>query len=121
MDKEKYIFECNRLLSNNNHYLSINESRQPDTAQKISEILEEMNQQSLITDKQLEYLKPPTNPRPRRFYTLPKIHKSQDSWTVPSSILPGRPIVSNCNSETEKVSENIESFLKTKSTNHPCI
>ena len=119
MDKEKYIFECNRLLSNNNHYLSINESRQPDTAQKISEILEEMNQQSLITDKQLEYLKPPTNPRPRRFYTLPKIHKSQDSWTVPSSIPPGRPIVSNCNSETEKVSEYIESFLKTKSTNHP--
>ena len=119
MDKQNYIFECNRLLSNSHHYLQINESRQPVTAQKILEILEEMNQQSLISDKQLAYLKPPNNPRPRRFYTLPKIHKLPETWTVPFSIPPGRPIVSNCNSETEKIAEYIDSFLKTKSTCHP--
>ena len=78
-----------------------------------------MNQQSLISDKQLEYLEPPANPRPRRFYTLPKIHKPQESWTVSSVIPPGRPIVSICNSETEKIAEYIESFLKTKATDHP--
>lgn len=119
MDKENYIFECNRLLSNNNHYQQIDEPRQPELSQKITTILQEMNQQCLISDKQFEYLKPPSNPRPRRFYTLPKIHKPQNSWTVPGLIPPGRPIVSNCNSETEKVCEYIESFLKTKSTDHP--
>ena len=119
MNKEDYIFECNRQLSNNEHYEQITEAKQPSNAQQISDILEQMNRDSLISNKQLSYLKPPDNPRPRRFYTLPKINKPQKSWTIPSKIPPGRPIISNCNSETEKVSEFIEAFLKRKSTEHP--
>lgn len=119
MNKDDYIFECNRQLSNVNHYEPILESKQAQNAEKIRNVLEEMKENGIISEKQYNYLKPPENPRPRRFYCLPKIHKSVDSWTVPGKIPPGRPIISNCNSETEKVAEYIESFLKTKSTEHP--
>ena len=119
MDKTDYIFECTRQLANGFHYEKIDTSRQAETAEKITEILKEMNTKELISNKQLMYLKPPPNPRPRRFYTLPKIHKPIQSWTKPQKIPPGRPIISNCKSETEKVAEYIDAYLKTKSTQHP--
>ena len=72
-----------------------------------------------ISDKQQQYLSPPTNPRPRRFYMLPKIHKAANNWTVPGKMPPGRPIVSDCNSESKKVASFIDSYLKPKATRHP--
>lgn len=119
MNKQDYIFECNRQLSNSEHYEPIVESKQEENSKKITKILAEMNERGIISDKQFSYLKPPKTPRPRRFYTLPKIHKPQETWSVPHKIPPGRPIISNCNSETEKVAEYIESYLKSKSTQHP--
>ena len=118
MNKIDYIFECERQLGQPEHYEKITEPIQPKTAEDIENILKEMKEECLISEKQFEYLKPPENPRPRRFYTLPKIHKPQESWTVPNKIPPGRPIISNCNSETEKVAEYIEAYLKQKSTQH---
>jgi len=62
-----------------------------------------MHDQSYITDKQLAYLKPDiSNMQARYFYLLPKIHKSRHSW--PHSNMPaGRPIVSDCESESSRV------------------
>ena len=73
-----------------------------------------------ITKEEFEYLKPTkfNNPRERRFYLLPKIHKSIDKWTVPGKIPPGRPIVSDCESESYHVSEYIDSFLAPLATKH---
>lgn len=119
MNKADYLFEGHRQLSNRNHYEKLETFRQPNTASKIMEIVTKMRDKAVISEKQFHYLKPPEQPRPRRFYTLPKIHKPMDSWTVPSKIPPGRPIVSNCSSETEGVSEFIDHFLKLKSTLHP--
>ena len=48
----------------------------------------------------------PRNPKPGRFYTLPKIHKQYDS------IPPGRPIISGNGTVTEKVSLFIDYHLK---------
>ena len=48
------------------------------TGQKINEILSELHQQNFISSKQLLYLKPPLEPRAKRFYLLPKIHKPLD-------------------------------------------
>ena len=56
-----------------------------------------------------DYLKPSPNPRERRLYFLPKIHKDLDKWSVPNKMPPGRPIVS----------EYIDSFLSPLATNHP--
>ena len=78
-----------------------------------------MKDLSFISDKQFKYLKPCEKPRPRRFYTLPKIHKPIDKWTVPGKIPAGRPIVSDCSSESEKIAEFIDGFIKSKATKHP--
>ena len=119
MNKTDYLFEGHRQLSNTAHYEKLDQLRQPETSQKILDILRKMKNERIITDKQFDYLEPPDNPRPRRFYTLPKIHKPPDTWTVPEVIPPGRPIISNCNSETENIAEFIDKFLKIKSTQHP--
>ena len=67
----------------------------------------------------MAYLMPPDDPRPRQFYLLPKIHKEQNSWTVPGLIPKGRPIVSDCSSESYKIAEYIDYFLKPLAIKHP--
>ena len=118
LNKIDYIFEAERQLKNNLHYRELDNPIYPDTSNKIKLILREMYIKNLITKRQFDYLNPPTNPRPRRFYLLPKIHKPELSWTVPMKIPPGRPIVSDCNSESEKVAEFIDNFLKPYSITH---
>ena len=82
MNKTDYLFEGHRQLSNIAHYEKLDQLRQPETSKKILDILRKMKNERIITDKQFDYLEPPDNPRPRRFYTLPKIHKPSDTWTV---------------------------------------
>ena len=55
-----------------------------------------------IDDKTMEYLTP-EDPKPGRFYLLPKIHKENN---------PGRPIVSVNGHPTEKISEFIDFHLR---------
>ncbi len=52
------------------------------------------------------------------FYLLPKIHKKPESWTVPFKIPAGRPIVSDCGSESYRVAEYIDYFLNPLSHTH---
>jgi hypothetical protein len=54
----------------------------------------------------MEYLNP-EDPKPCRFYLLPKIHKENN---------PGRPIVSANGHPTEKISEFIDFHLILEST-----
>ncbi|XP_071138766.1 uncharacterized protein [Mytilus edulis] len=61
-----------------------------------------MHNDGFIDDKPLEYLKP-ENPKPGRFYLLPKIHKANN---------PGRPIVSANGHPTEKISEFVDFHLR---------
>ena len=60
-----------------------------------------------ITEKELKYFtigfKKATNLG--KLYLLPKIHKRLES-------VPGRPVISNCGTSTEKVSEFLDSQLK---------
>lgn len=70
-----------------------------------------MLQKGYINFEQYNHLKPTDNPRPRIFYALPKIHKNPDDWTVPNRLPPGRPIVSDCASESYEVSHFIDHFI----------
>ena len=56
-----------------------------------------------IDYKTLQYLLPPTPPRTPIFYLLPKIHKPGN---------PGRPIISGCDSPTDRLSSFIDSHIK---------
>ena len=78
-----------------------------------------MRHQGFINKRQQHFLSSPSNPRPRHFYTLPKIHKSTDKWTAPGVIPPGRPIVSGCNSESANVEHFIDYHLQSIVTSIP--
>ncbi|XP_045897466.1 uncharacterized protein LOC123964654 [Micropterus dolomieu] len=49
---------------------------------------------------------------------LPKIHKDPAGWSKPHEIPPGRPIVSDCSSETYYTAEFIDHFLNPLSIRH---
>ena len=80
------------------HYTSLLEPVYPEASRKITVILQQLKQSDYITHKQLDYLTPPSEPRHRQLYLLPKIHKSADKWPQKDLMPPGRPIISDCNS-----------------------
>ena len=57
--------------------------------------------------------------RPRIFYTLSKIHKSMDLLFVSNKLLPERPIVSDCLSDSYHILEFIDHFIQPLSNRHP--
>uniref|UniRef100_A0A673LIR4 Uncharacterized protein n=1 Tax=Sinocyclocheilus rhinocerous TaxID=307959 RepID=A0A673LIR4_9TELE len=118
MNREDYLWEGMRQLNNSEHYRPLEEPIFPQTQIEVREKLEEMYEDRVINSKQLEYLSGPGSPRPRRFYLLPKIHKSPKSWSKPDVIPPGRPIVSDCNSERYNIAEFIEYHLNPISQKH---
>ena len=119
MDKKQYIWEGQRQLAVKEHYCTLEEPIYPQTRIMVEEILNEMYDKKIISGAQMKYLLGENPPRPRRFYLLPKIHKEPEKWSIPGEIPPGRPIVSDCNSETYYIAEYIEHFLNPISICHP--
>ena len=118
MDKENYISEGHRQLNNDSHYTKLRTPLYPETAGKINDILWELHQKHFISLKQLCYLAPPIIPRPRQMYLLPKIHKPVETWKCSGNMPPGRPIISDCESESYAVSEYIDHYLQIQATKH---
>ena len=118
MDRSDYINEGYRQLNDTKYYQRIPAPIYPETANMVTEILVDLKDRAFISEKQLKYLSPPEIIRPRHFYMLPKIHKPLDKWPT-STTPPGRPIISNCSSETDTVSEYIDSFLRPLACTHP--
>src|SRR6201996_5980750 len=77
-----------------------------------------MLKNKIIDYKQLQYLAGPQEPRPRRFYILPQIHKDPLTSTIPHRMPQGRPIVSDVESESYRISAYVESFLTPLSCRH---
>lgn len=118
MDRTQYLLEADRQLTNRNHYAPLLHSMQPETQNMIKNILCKMYQEKIITLKQMTYLLGPDVPRPRLFYLLPKIHKALDKWTVPGQIPCGRPIVSDCGSESSNIAEFLDFHINPLSQRH---
>lgn len=119
MDKADYIYEANRQLSNRQHYRKLDSPLYKKTSKKIDDVLKKLLKKHEIDKEEYEYFKPPSKPRERRFYLLPKIHKNIEKWTVPGKIPPGRPIVSDCDSDSYHISEYIDHILAPLATKHP--
>ena len=118
LSKSDYISEANRQLSDLSYYEKINDPIYPTVSGKINEILEKLVNDKFIDEKQGQYLSVPEIPRSRLFYLLPKIHKDRHLWTD-NKIPPGRPIVSDCNSDSYRISAYIDSFLQPLAVKHP--
>lgn len=90
-----------------------------DTIPLVGNILDTLKKKKFINEKQRQYLIGALQPRERRFYILPKIHKCPDKWTIPFEVPPGRPIVSDCGSQTYFASKYLDYYLNPLSTKHP--
>lgn len=119
MGRDQYIMEAERQLNNEIYYKKLSEPIYLKTVPEVHKILEKLWEDKFINGRQKQYLKGQAEPRPRRFYILPKIHKDPQKWTVPYQIPPGRPIVSDCGSETYQTAEFIDYYLNPLSTRHP--
>lgn len=119
MSREQYVFEVERQLNDPNYYKKLIKPMYMETIPLVFNIINALKNKKFINGKQKQYLIGNSEPRERRFYILPKIHKDPDKWTVPYEIPPGRPIVSDCGSETYYTAEYLDFFLNPLSVNHP--
>ena len=118
MDRVHYINEASRQLLDPKYYKKLDKLLITETAIEIKNILNDMYMLGKITKKQFNYLTGPARFRPRIFYLLPKIHKAIEKWPHPK-MPPGRPIVSDIDSESYRVSELIEHYINPLSDKHP--
>lgn len=118
MKKSAYIAEAHRQLDNALYYRKLDRPIYTDNIAKINEILREMENLRYISLQQLRYLEAKATDRPRIFYLLPKIHKPRTKWPQPDLMPEGRPIVSDTGSESYRVSEYINYFIRPISTRH---
>lgn len=111
MDREQYLWEGYKQLEDTNYYSKLKKPIYKNTLLEIAQIFQKIYDKKLINAKQRNYLIGDTEPRARRFYLLPKIHKDPNKWHKPFEIPPGRPIVSDCNSESYRSAEYIDYYL----------
>ena len=118
VNKNAYVREAHRQLSNTRYYTKLNKPIHTHNIPKINTILKCMESQKFISKKQLRYLRAKDSDKACKFYLLPKIHKPRTKWPQPN--MPGgRPIVSDCGSESYRISQYIDTFIRPISTQHP--
>lgn len=118
MDREQYVWEAHRQLGDTTYYSRLKKPIYRDTVPLVREIVRALVTKKFINHKQMSYLLGEGEPRPRLFYMLPKIHKDPSKWSKPFEIPPGRPIVSDCGSETYFTAEYIDFYLNPLSIRH---
>lgn len=118
MNKPSYLNEAYRQLNNAKYYSrNVSLTHKDDLCNKINSTLEHLLHQNFITNKQFDFLQANDSDRNRNFYLLPKVHKPHDKW--PNQEMPeGRPIVGDCATESRRVSDYIDYFLKPLATGH---
>ena len=119
MDRTAYVVEAHRQLDNVTYYKKLDRPIFTDNIKPINDVLEEMASLHVISDKQLHFLRARESDRQRIFYLLPKIHKPRAKWPQANRMPEGRPIVSDCGSESYRVSQYIDSFIRPISVKHP--
>lgn len=105
-------------MKNSIYYKKLDKPIYLKTIPIVHKTIDKLWEHKFINSKQRQYLKGQEEPRPRRFYLLPKIHKDPNTWPVPFAIPAGRPIVSDCGSETYRTAEFIDFYLNPLSSRH---
>ena len=108
-DVEDYVAEASKQLTDESVYKSVEFKGKnlQDLAEKSNGIFKGLKQKGKFTEKQLTYVtiehKKATNLG--KMYLLPEIHKRLYD-------VPGRPVISNCETPTEKTSGFLDNLLK---------
>ncbi|KAF4070120.1 hypothetical protein AMELA_G00298160 [Ameiurus melas] len=118
MDRPQYVQEALRQLNNPEYYKQLAEPIYPKSIPIIRDKITTLLSRGYINQKQAKYLVGESTARPRQFYLLPKIHKPRITWPTPLTP-PGRPIVSDCGSESYRIAEFLDHHLNPLSTRHP--
>ena len=103
-DRKDYCIEAYNHLNDEPVYDLINEDPMGEISDHVKQVLKPLVDRGFITEKNLKYLVLP-KPRLGRFYLLPKIHKRLEN-------VPGRPVISNCGTATERVSEFLDCLIQ---------
>ena len=108
-DRYDYIAEAEKQLKDQNVYKDVDftEKILQDLEESSNKMLRSLKTKGKIDEKQLKYFtyeyKKTCNLG--KLYLLPKIHKRMDDVS-------GRPVISNCGTPTEKISEFLDTQLK---------
>ena len=119
MSRQNYIDEALSQLNKDKYYQKIPGPIFQETFDEVNMILNDLKIKGFLDQSQVNYLKPSPDARERIFYTLPKIHKKQEKWPAPNTIPPGRPIVSDINSDSYRYAKYIDDCLKPLADLHP--
>jgi hypothetical protein len=126
LSEESYLKEGYSQLANQKFYKALDPEADFSTlscpqslTDQTLQCLKWFQSKGYLSEKQVEFLTPDPNGRPRRFYLLPKIHKPMQSWPDPGKTPPGRPICSNTNSPTYELCKYVDHLLTPISTIHP--
>lgn len=89
MDMPDYVQEDLRQLGDVNFYSKLQGLIFQDTIPEIQGIVLDLVQGGFICQQQARYLVGEPNPRPRRFYLLPKVHKPRDKqcWIAGAKVI----------------------------------
>ena len=108
-DKQDYIMEAERQLSDESVYetISFNEKQLCTLTDTSNKLFQKLRGKGIIAEKELKYFTYEFNKAANlgKLYLLPKIHKRLQD-------VPGRPVISNCGTPTEKVSEFLDHHLQ---------
>ena len=108
-ERDDYIINAENQLKDNTVYKDVNfkETLFSDLVDKSNKFFKSSPSRKYITEKELKcfsyQFKKTINLS--KLYLLPKIHKRLSN-------VPGRPVISNCGTPTEKASEFLEFYLK---------
>ena len=102
LSRGNYIREAHRELNNPKYYKKLDKAIWPENCTKINAIIYCWQHEGHINKKQVKYLAARSKSQTRNFYLLPKIHKPVNTWTD-SNTPPGRPIISDCGSESYNI------------------
>lgn len=120
LNRSAYEAEAIRQLTNTKHYLELPAALYPENTKRITQFIHQLYRSKFITSKQRDWFQPdPDTVRARKFYLLPKIHKSRTLWYDSQHTPPGRPIVSDVDSENYKISSLVDYYLAPFATSHP--
>ena len=118
MDKKDYLGEVYRQLGNPLHYRQLEQPKVPDNRIEIDRVCDTLLDQNYIDAGQHQFIRGEEAPRSRLLYTLPKIHKIKENWPGEKKVPPGRPIVSDCSSESYNSAKYIDYFLAPLAVTH---